>query len=111
MNELKLSIHEALCSWLRKYIPVHEITHVANEICKSIQDDGTHDEDKLLEMHTYLQQPDKEFYTLQTVNTKSITNNHIILAMNEVRKLIKEYKDSVGTQMPDHDVQDPDETV
>lgn len=118
MNELKLSIHETLCSWLKKYIPTQEITHAANEICKSIQDDGTHDEDKLLEMHTYLQQADKEFYTLQTVNTKPITNNHIILAMNEIRKLIKEYKDSIGTQIPDPgpvgpdpDVQDPDETI
>lgn len=95
MNELKLSIHETLCSWLKDYIPTQEITHAANEICKAINDDGTHDEDKLLEIHTYLQQPDKEFYILQTVNTKSITNNQIILVMNEIRKLIKEYKNSL----------------
>ena len=91
MEELKLSIHETLCHWMKEYIPTQEITHAANEICKSINDDGTYDEDVLLEMHTYLQKADKEFIPLQTVNTKSLTNNQLALAMNEIRKLLKEY--------------------
>jgi hypothetical protein len=46
-------------------------------------------EDVLLEMHTYLQKADKEYYPLQTVNTKPLTNNQVALAINEVRKLLK----------------------
>ncbi len=97
MEELKLSIHKTLQDYLGEYIPTQELTHSANEICKTIQTDGTYDEDMLLKMHTYLQQPDKEFIPLQTVNTKPITNNQVILAMNEIRKLIKNYKDSLVT--------------
>lgn len=100
MEELKLKIHETLYQWLKDYIPTQELTHTATEICKAIKEDGTYDEEKLLEMHTYLQQPDKEFIPLQTVNTKSITNNQIILAMNDIRKIIKEYADSVKTTEP-----------
>lgn len=91
METLKLNIHKTLQNWLRDYIPTQEITHAANEICKSIKDDGTYNEDVLLEMHSYLQKPDKEFIPLQTVNTKSLTNNQLTLAMNEIRKLIKAY--------------------
>lgn len=97
MEELKLNIHKTLQDYLGKFIPTQELTHAANEICKTIQEDGTYDEDMLLDMHTYLQQPDKEFIPLQTINTKSITNNHVILAMNEVRNLIKDYKNSLIT--------------
>ena len=96
MEELKLSIHQTLQDYLSKYIPTQELTHAANEICKAIKEDGTYDEDVLLEMHSYLQKPDKEFIPLQTVNTKSITNNQIIIAMNEIRKVIKNYKDSLS---------------
>ena len=96
MEELKLSIHQTLQDYLGKYIPTQELTHAANEICKAIKEDGTYDEDVLLEMHSYLQKPDKEFIPLQTVNTKSITNNQIIIAMNEIRKAIKNYKDSLS---------------
>ena len=96
MEELKLSIHQTLQDYLDKYIPTQELTHAANEICKAIKEDGTYDEDVLLEMHSYLQKPDKEFIPLQTVNTKSITNNQIIIAMNEIRKAIKNYKDSLS---------------
>lgn len=95
MEELKLNIHKTLQDYLGKYIPTQELTHVANEICKTIQTDGTYSEDTLLEMHTYLQKPDKEFIPLQTINTKPITNNQVILAMNEIRNLIKDYKDSL----------------
>lgn len=95
MEELKLSIHQTLQDYLGKYIPTQELTHAANEICKAIKEDGTYDEDVLLEMHSYLQKPDKEFIPLQTVNTKPITNNQIIIVMNEIRKSIKNYKDSL----------------
>lgn len=95
MEELKLSIHQTLQDYLGKYIPTQELTHAANKICKTIKEDGTYDEDGLLEMHTYLQKPDKEFIPLQTVNTKSITNNQIIIAMNEIRKAINDYKNSL----------------
>ena len=96
MEELKLSIHQTLQDYLGKYIPIQELTHAANEICKAIKENGTYDEDVLLEMHSYLQKPDKEFIPLQTVNTKPITNNQIIIAMNEIRKAIKNYKDSLS---------------
>lgn len=96
MEKLKLSIHQILQDYLGKYIPTQELTHTANEICKTIKEDGTYDEDVLLKMHSYLQKPDKEFIPLQTVNTKSITNNQIIIAMNEIRKAIKNYKDSLS---------------
>lgn len=95
MEELKLSIHKTLQDYLGKYIPTQELTYAANEICKTIQKDGTYDEDVLLEIHSYLQRPDKEFIPLQTVNTKPITNNQVILAMNEIRNEIKKYKDSL----------------
>lgn len=94
MEELKLSIHKTLQDFLGKYIPTQELTHAANEICKTIQEDGTYDENVLLEMHSYLQRPDKEFVPLQTVNTKSLTNNQIILVMNDIREKIKTYAES-----------------
>lgn len=90
MEQLKLDIHGTLHSWLKGYIPTQELTHAANEICKAVEN-GTH-EDVLLEMHSYLQKADKEFLALQTVNTKSLTNNQVALAINEVKKLIRNYK-------------------
>lgn len=87
MDELKLSIHETLQKWMKDYIPTQELTHAANEICKAVEA-GTDVENTILNMHTYLQQADKEFIPLQTVNTKSLTNNQLALAMNEIRKLI-----------------------
>lgn len=90
MEELKLSIHETLCKHLKDYIPVQELTHAANEICKTVKEqDGAfiYNIDTLEEMHTYLQKADKEYYTLQTVNTKPLTNNQVALAINEVKKL------------------------
>lgn len=104
MEALKLKIHETLQNLLGDYIPVQELTHASNEICKSIKEDGTYDEDVLLAMHSYLQQPDKEFTVLQTVNTKSLTNNQIIIAMNEIRKTLKEYKNSLPTEEPEENV-------
>lgn len=90
MEQLKLSIHDTLQTWLNDYIPTQELTHASNEICKAL--DNNTEEDVIYEMHSYLQRPDKEYIPLQTVNTKSITNNQLALAMNEVRKLIKAYK-------------------
>ena len=95
MEELKFNIRDILQKFLGEYIPVQELTHAANEICKAVEEDGTYDEDVLYNMHSYLQQFDKEFIPLQTVNTKPITNNQIILGMNEIRKAIKVYKDSL----------------
>ena len=96
MEELKSAIRSKLQEYLYDYIPTHELTHVSNEICKTIKEDGTYDEDVLYNMHTYLQKADKEFYSLQTVNLKSITNNYVAMAMHEVRKLINDYKKSIG---------------
>ena len=98
MEELKFSIHTTLQDFLGKYIPTQELTHAANEICKTIQKDGTYDENILLEMHSYLQRPDKEFVPLQTVNTKSLTNNQIILVMNDIREKIKAYAESNSSE-------------
>ena len=90
MEQLKLNIHETLQKLLNDYIPTQELTHASNEICKAIEN-GT-EEEMIYEMHSYLQRPDKEYIPLQTVNTKSITNNQLALAMHEVRKLIKAHK-------------------
>lgn len=90
MEQLKLNIHETLQEWLKDYIPTQELTHASNEICKAIEN-GT-EEDMIYEMHSYLQRQDKEYIPLQTVNTKSITNNQLALAMNEIKKLIKTYR-------------------
>ena len=88
MDELKLNIHKTLQDYMHEYIPTQELTHAANEICKALTN-GTDVEDTLLEMHSYLQKADKEYIPLQTVNTKSLTNNQLALAMHEVRKLIQ----------------------
>lgn len=97
MEKLKLAIREKLQEYLYDYIPTQELTHVSNEICKAIKEDGTCDENVLYDMHTYLQKADKEFYSLQTVGLKAITNNYVAMAMHEVRKLINSYKESVAT--------------
>lgn len=96
MEELKLAIREKLQECLYDYIPTQELTHVSNEICKAINEDGTYDEEVLYNMHTYLQKADKEFYRLQTIALKSITNNHVAIAMHEIKKLINAYKETVG---------------
>ena len=79
MNE---KIHEILYDFLKGKIPVQEITHAANEICK----DPT--EDKIQEMQVYLMQFDKEFVAMQTINTKALPNNDVRFAMSEIRKLV-----------------------
>lgn len=81
MNE---KIHEILNNFLKGKIPVQEITHAANEICKEPT------EDKVLEMQGYLMQFDKEFIPAQTVNTKALVNNDVRFAMSEIRKIIAE---------------------
>lgn len=79
MNE---QIHEILNTYLTRKIPVQEITHAANEICKEPT------EKKVQEMQVYLMQFDKEFIPAQTVNTKALVNNDVRFAMSEIRKLI-----------------------
>ena len=81
MNE---KIHEILNDFLSGKIPVQEITHAANEICKNPT------EDKVQEMQVYLMQFDKEPIPNQTVNTKALVNNDVRFAMSEIRKLIQE---------------------
>lgn len=86
---------------LNNYIPVQELTHAANEICtKAVEEDGTLDEDVMYKVHSYLQRPDKEFIPCQTVDTKSVTNNMVRVAMNEVRNLVKEYAKSIVPLTP-----------
>jgi len=91
MPEYKAKIHEILNTYLKDYIPVQEITHTATKICDTVNVDGTYSEQTIIDMHSYLQAPDKEYYTLQTVNTKSLTNNQIALAMHEIRKYLAAY--------------------
>lgn len=81
MNE---KIHQIMNEYMRGYIPFQEITHAANAICAEPT------EEKVNEMTTYLMQFDKEFVALQTVNTKSLTNNQVRFGMSEVRKLIQQ---------------------
>lgn len=93
MNEKELQVHELLVKYLGEYIPVQELTHAARIIGKTIvvDEEGTitsYSEDAIYDAHTYLQQADREFTPLQTVNTKSLTNNQIILAMNDIRKAL-----------------------
>ena len=75
-------IHDTLYEFCHGYIPVQEITHAANQICLNPT------EDTVLEMTTYLDQFDKEFIPMQTVNTKSITANQVRYGMAEIRKII-----------------------
>ena len=82
MEDYELKIHDILFSYLKAYIPVQEITHASNMICKSPT------EKTVLEATTYLDQFDKEFVPIQTVNTKSITTNQVRFAMAEVRKIL-----------------------
>lgn len=79
MNE---QIHEILNTYLARKIPVQEITHAANEICKNPT------EEKIQEMQVYLMQFDKEFIPAQTINTKALVNNDVRFTMSEIRKLI-----------------------
>lgn len=80
MNE---KIHDILYDFLQGKIPVQEITHAANEICKEPT------EEKIQEMQVYLMQFDKEFVAMQTINTKALPNNDVRFAMSEVRKVVE----------------------
>jgi len=81
-DENKQKIHDALYEYCHGYIPVQEITHAANEICKDPTPETCD------EMIRYLDKFDKEFVPLQTVNTKALTNNQVRYGMAEVRKVI-----------------------
>lgn len=91
MEEYKLKIHEILNDYLKEYIPSQEITHAANEICKTVNVDGTYSEAKVSEMHSYLKEFDKEFIPLQTVRTSALTHNQIILAIHYVKTYLADY--------------------
>lgn len=95
MENLKINIHNILKEDLYEYIPAQELTHAANEICKGIKEDGSHDDDIIHTMHSYLMEPDKIYYTWQTADTKAIVKNQITLTMHKIRKAIKEFADSI----------------
>lgn len=95
MVNLKNQIHEIIKDELYEYIPAQELTHVANEICKTIEEDGSYDDNVIHAMHSYLNEPDKIYYQWQTSDTKAITKNQVAIAMHKVRKAIKEF----GTSM------------
>lgn len=82
-EEQKQKVHSILYDFCHTRIPVQELTHAANEICK----DPT--VDKCNEMIVYLDQFDKEFIPLQTVDTKAIGKNEVRYGMAEVQKMIE----------------------
>lgn len=86
-------IHDTLFNYCHEYIPVQEITHAANQICLNPT------EDTILEMTTYLDQFDKEFIPLQTINIKPITTNQVRYAMAEIRKIV-----ATAQETPEPDV-------
>lgn len=82
-NEKIMEIHSTMNEFLSGYIPTQEIIHAASQIVKNPTQETVN------EMASYLMQFDKEFISLQTVNTKSLTNNQVRLAMSAVSDLIK----------------------
>lgn len=82
-NEQKSKIHNTLYDYCHTRIPVQELTHAANEICNEPT------LEKCNEMIVYLDQFDKEFVPLQTVDTKAIGKNEVRYGMAEVQKLIE----------------------
>lgn len=101
MNE---KIHDILYNFLKGKIPVQEITHAANEICK----DPT--EDKIQKMQVYLMQFDKEFVPMQTVNTKALPNNDVRFAMSEIRKIVNKAKEEAEKNKESQKPESPSET-
>lgn len=95
MENLKINIHNILKDDLYEYIPAQELTHAANEICKTIKEDGSYDDDVVHAMHSYLIEPDKIYYTWQTADTKAIVKNQVALAMHKVRKAVEEFAASI----------------
>ena len=95
MENLKNKIHDILKEELYEYIPAQELTHTAKEICKTIQPDGSYNDDVVHAMHSYLNEPDKIYYTWQTADTKAIVKNQVSIAMHKVRKSIEEFATSI----------------
>jgi hypothetical protein len=91
MTDLKNNIHNILKDNLYEYIPAQELTHAANEICKTIDENGNYDEDVMQMMHSYLIEPDKIYYRWQTADTKAIVKNQVALTMHKIRKTIQEF--------------------
>lgn len=96
MENLKNKIHNILKDELYEYIPAQELTHAANEICKSIKEDGSYNDDVVHAMHSYLIEPDKIYYTWQTADTKAIVKNQVAIAMHKVRKAVEEFAASIS---------------
>ena len=95
MESLKINIHNILKDELYEYIPAQELTHAANEICKAVKEDGSYDENVIYSMHSYLNEPDKIYYTWQTADTKAIVKNQVAIAMHKVRKAVEEFAASI----------------
>lgn len=81
--EQKEQVHKTLYEYCKSRIPVQELTHAANEICNDPTQDTC---DKMIR---YLDQFDKEFVPLQTVDTKTIGKNEVRYGMAEVMKIIE----------------------
>ena len=96
MVNLKNQIHNILKDELYEYIPAQELTHAANEICKAIQEDGSYNDDIVHAMHSYLNEPDKIYYTWQTADTKAIVKNQTAIAMHKIRKAVEEFAASIS---------------
>ena len=100
MENLKNKIHTILKDELYEYIPAQELTHAANEICKAVKEDGNYDDDIVHAMHSYLNEPDKIYYTWQTADTSAIVKNQITIAIHKIRKAIQEFANSIHEQQP-----------
>lgn len=87
-DEKKQAVRDILNKELSQYIPAHELIHAAHQICSAFEDDGTVDELKLEEMHSYLIQFDKPYTPLQTVRIDSIIRNQAAIAFAQIRKLM-----------------------
>lgn len=82
-DDQKQLIHSTLYDYCHTRIPVQELTHAANEICKNPTVETCN------EMINYLDQFDKEFVPLQTVDTKAIGKNEVRYGMAEIQKMIE----------------------
>lgn len=87
-------ISSILNKYCRKYISVQELNYALHEIAK----DPT--EETVNRVQGILRQADKEFIKTQTVNTKSITNNQVMFAMSEIRKIVLEKEEPAKPTTP-----------
>ena len=87
----KSKIHEVIYNSGKQYIPVQELTHVANEIIKDPI------EATVQSMFTYLDnypyQRHSQATLLPTTQTRGLVGNDIRFAMSEVRKILAEMEE------------------